>query len=75
MKRRKLPPDKRLNWRDPDMPIIRTGIINGVFQTAEIAPQHVQQYYQIKLQRNIDIEPNWRVDPTYDLKKKKKVLK
>lgn len=68
MRRRK--PDKRLNWRDPDMPCIRTGIIDGIKQTAEIKPEHVQQYYKQKLERYNQLEPDWRNDPTYNMKKK-----
>lgn len=29
MRRRKLPPDKRLNWRDPDMPVLRPAMAPG----------------------------------------------
>ena len=74
MRRRRDPPDKRLDWRDPNMPCIRSGIIDGVKQTAEIKPEHIQQYYSIKLQRNKEVEPEWRNDPTYNLKKLKKAV-
>lgn len=62
--KRRLPLDKRLNWRDPDMLVIRTGIIDGKQQTAEIKPKHVQQYYAIKLERANLLEPDFKNDPT-----------
>lgn len=63
MRRRRGPPDKRLDWRDPNMPCIRSGIIDGVKQTAEIKPEHIQQYYAAKVQQFG--YPEYKDDPSY----------
>ena len=61
--------DKRLDWRDPNMPVIRTGTVNGVFGVHEIEPKWITPYHA----RNIEssIEPDWRHDSTYYLRKGK----
>ena len=69
MRRRKFI-DKRLDWRDKDMPCIRLAKIDGKWQMAEFTPDQIQQYYQQKLESNSTIEPNWKEDSTYNLKKK-----
>lgn len=52
--KRKLKPDNKLDWRDPDMPVLRYGKFQNedgsVFVgTKTVEPKHIQQYYIIKL--------------------------
>jgi hypothetical protein len=68
--RRKKFIDKRLNWRDPDMPVFRIAKIDGKWQMHEFSSDQIQQYYKQKLENNSAIEPNWKEDSTYNLKKK-----
>ena len=65
VKRRKLPPDTRLDWRDPDMPVLRYGNFNGEFGTKEVAPQYIQNYYRAKLDQIGWKMPDYKDDPSY----------
>jgi len=65
--KRKLVSDKRLNWRDPDMPVLR---LNSSHQMIEVDPEYIHSYYDRKMRSPDNIAPNWRHDPTYDMKKK-----
>ena len=62
--------DKRLDWRDPNMKVIRTGTVNGVFGVHEIEPKWITPYHARNLMQTI--EPNWYDDPTYNLRKGKR---
>lgn len=54
------PPDTRLDWRDPNMPVLgKSG--------REIDHRKMELKAQIAM-ASAD-EPNWRNDPTYDMKK------
>lgn len=68
MKRRKLPPDKRLDWRDPDMPVLKQQL-NGSY--AEVEPDYAQKYYAQKIDSPFYGAPSYKDDPTYNLKKRK----
>jgi hypothetical protein len=61
MKRRRLPPDTRLDWRDPNMPVLgKSG-------------RPIAHYkMQLKAQMSMDLStaPSWRSDPTYNSKRK-----
>jgi hypothetical protein len=70
MKRLKLPPDTRLNWRDPDMPLIRKGYQKGVVVDMEVSAEFVQQFYERKMQDPNYAAPQYKYDPTYYLKKR-----
>lgn len=70
MKRRNLPPDTRLDWRDPDMPVIRKGYLKGVVVDMEVSAEHVQQFYERKMQDPNYTAPQHEDDPTYNLKKR-----
>jgi hypothetical protein len=64
MPRRKSPgPDTRPDWRDPQMPCLVSTKSAGM---TEWAPERVQRVSAAKL--TICNEPEWRNDPTYDLK-------
>lgn len=68
MRRRKLPPDTRLDWRDPDMPIIRKVTLqDGTEEVREIASKYIEQYYANKISNyHYWNEGNWRDDPSYN---------
>ena len=66
MKRRHLP-DTRLDWRDPNMPVLR---LNNKGQFVEVDPEFIQQYYDRKINSIDYVAPHYKNDPTYFLKKK-----
>ena len=70
--KRRLPPDKRLDWRDPNMPVYRYGKVNGVEGMHEISSNDITEYYAAKLEQLGWQMPDWSSDPTYDLKGKRK---
>lgn len=73
MKRRRLPPDTRPNWRDPQMPCTRDYTMRDGTHMTNVDPDYERRYREFLL--SIDEEhPNYRSDPTYDLKKQRKRL-
>jgi hypothetical protein len=68
MKRRRLEPDLRPDWRDPNMPCFVSTKSQGM---TEWAPNRVQRVAAAKL--NFVNEPSWRNDPTYNMKAKRNV--
>lgn len=62
MRRKPPPPDTRLDWRDPDMPVL--GASGKAYP-----PEKMQAVRQMKLAYSE--EPIWKKDPTYDLRRKK----
>lgn len=74
MPRRKCQPhDNRPDWRDPNMPVLMMAEVDGKVMLYPIKPDHVTQYYAAKMNNPYSSEPEYKNDPTYDLKKKKKV--
>lgn len=69
--RKKLSPDTRLNWRDPNMPVLRYGKVNGVDGTYEIPSDEIRKYYAAKINSPFYRPPSWYEDETYDLSYKK----
>ena len=67
MKRSK--PDVRLNWRDPNMPVLRLGYPHNKLIVMEVKPEKVKAYYEQKMLNHP--APHYKNDPTYFLKKKK----
>jgi hypothetical protein len=63
--RHKLLPDKRLNWRDKNMPVYK--VLGD--KAIEITPEERQRIAKMKMESDL---PNWTDDPTYDMKGKKK---
>lgn len=68
MRRKKLPPDKRLNWRDSNMPVLRIAKPdnnpNAEWGVYEFPADMIQRYHQ----HNMIIprsEPMWKDDPSY----------
>lgn len=72
MKRRKLPPDKRLNWRDPNMPVLRPAMApdDTEYKPYEFGSDWIQQYHK-RAMAGLRVEPEWRDDPSYFWAKKK----
>lgn len=70
MTRRRLPPDTRPSWRDPEMPVLVQ--MADTNQLEPFSAQEVTEWMKVKFAEND--EPYWRNDPTYDLKKQRKRL-
>lgn len=61
MPRQRPKPDNRLDWRDPEMPVLgKSG--------REIDHRKMEQRAQMGLV--MAREPSWRDDPTYNLRRK-----
>lgn len=67
--KRERKPDLRLNWRDPNMPVLR---LNERRQMVEVKPEFISNYYDKKINSLYYNAPSWRNDETYDLKGKRK---
>lgn len=70
MRRRKLPPDTRLDWRDPNMPVLREmEFAFGVRRLVEVPPEEEQEYFAEKMRdrRPNPTAPLWYDDDTYNL--------
>jgi hypothetical protein len=68
MRRRKSPTiDSRPDWRDPNMPCLVSTKSAGM---TEWAPERLQRVSAARL--NLTIEPDWRNDPTYNMRRKPK---
>jgi hypothetical protein len=67
MTRRRLPPDNRPDWRDPDMPIL----LEGNVYTPDEATRMFQERVRL-MTETLDRNPQfyWRNDPLYHGKKK-----
>jgi hypothetical protein len=64
MKKSRPKPDTRLDWRDPDMPVIGRKSGNHI--------DHRKQTLVSQMSLAMSLEPHWRIDPTYNLRKKPK---
>lgn len=62
--------DCRLDWRDKNMPVLRFGYLQSKIVMYEVNPVKIEAYYQQKMLNHP--APDWKNDPTYDLKGKKK---
>lgn len=66
---RPLPPNTRLDWRDPKMPLVREyRFLNGKAMT-EVPPEYEQRYRAHQLQATSN--PRYLDDPTYNLRRRK----
>lgn len=72
-RRRPSTPDTRPNWRDPAMPVLRKYRM-GDGSTKTVVDQDYERRYREMLIETApaDAFPNWRNDPTYDMKRKPK---
>lgn len=68
-RRRKLPPDTRLDWRDHDMPVLR---LNEQRQMIPVAPDWINNYYLAKIASPYYTAPHYKNDPSYWWSRKKK---
>lgn len=66
-KRRRLPPDTRPNWRDPNMPVLAQHREKGLIP---IEPERLSKVARIRL--DMCTEPTYDRDPTYNLRKDRK---
>jgi hypothetical protein len=71
MKRRKLPPDIRKDWRDPNMPVTFAGKVNGINGYHEIDHRYINQYFVAKMNSVFYNPPLWHSDPSYWWSKKR----
>lgn len=62
-------PDTRPKWDDPDLPVLLQIEEDGTRKLEAFPPTEVRQY--MKILHEINPEPNWRDDPTYNLQRKK----
>ena len=62
-------PDLRPNWRDPNLPCIRDYRMGDGTRLTEVDPDYERRYREM-LMETTD-HPNWRNDPTYNLRKSK----
>jgi hypothetical protein len=67
MTRRRLPPDNRPDWRDPDMPVFLHGRTWTSAEVQQMFKDRVREVTEL-LDRNPQLY--WRNDPLYNGKKK-----
>lgn len=64
---RRSKPDNRPDWRDPNMPVLVQSKSQGQIY---IEPERWQRVAKARM--DVAGEPNWRTDPTYNLRRKPK---
>ena len=69
MKRRPLPPDTRPDWRDPDMPCVRTYTMTNGSILSVVDADFERRFREHLMQ--VSVQPHFLSDPTYNLKRKK----
>ena len=72
--RRRRKPDTRLDWRDPNMPVIRDiEYQNGmrVWRVQELIAPEIEQKYRIEVMQHYPRQ-DWRQDPTYHMAKRRR---
>lgn len=67
MRRRRLPPDTRPNWRDPNMPVIRDYRFGNGTRKTDIDPDYERRYREMLM--STSVQPTFDKDPTYNLRK------
>jgi hypothetical protein len=65
-------PDTRLNWRDPNLPVLRDYRMADGSRKTEVDPDYERRYREMLIETSI--QPSWKSDPTYDLKKQRRKL-
>lgn len=65
-------PDHRPSWRDPNLPCIRNYIMRDGSRKIEVDPDYEHRYREFLMETST--HPDFRNDPTYDLKKQRKKL-
>lgn len=69
MSAKRLPPDHRLSWHDPAMPVLRDYKMGNGEVRNVIDPEYERRYREMLVQTSV--EPSWKNDPTYDMRKKR----
>lgn len=69
-RRRRLPPDTRPDWRDPNMPVIRRYTFGDGTTRTDIDPDYERRYREHLI--SIDSRPDYHRDPTYNMGKARK---
>lgn len=65
---KRLPPDTRLSPADPNMPVLRRYKMRDGSVKVEVDPDYERRYRAMLVESSA--QPNWRQDPTYDLRRK-----
>jgi len=75
MRRRKRlsPNPNALDWRDPQMPLVRDYTFRSGAKLTEVTPEFEQEWRQICMERNA--APEWRDDPLYNARRPSRVRK
>lgn len=68
MKRRK-PWAAPFDWRDPNMPVLRNYKMNNGERKIEVDADYERRYREHLM--SAAVQPKFRDDPTYDMKRKK----
>jgi len=75
LRRNKLPPDKRLDWRDPNMPVLCIGRKanepDAPMTLQEVKPELVQEFYRWNIKQPNPGKPHYTDDPSYWWSKKR----
>lgn len=72
-RRRRNEPDKRLDWRDPNMPVLRPWEFpDGSKGLAEIPPQEESRHCHHQVNNGNPLAPEWFNDETYNLARRKR---
>lgn len=72
MPMKRLPPDTRLDWRDPSMLVYREYTMGNGKVLYWVEPEFEQRYRAMKMSTEQPV-PDWRDDPTYNMRKKRNV--
>jgi len=70
MKRKRLSPDTRPNWRDEKMLVIRRYTFGDGSVRTDIDPDYERRYREHLI--STDTRPDYHRDPTYNLRRKDK---
>lgn len=69
MPRRDRRPDLRPDWRDPNMPVTRDYLMQDGSKMTSVDPEYERRFREFCMQ--INKHPDYRNDPTYNMRKKK----
>lgn len=69
---KRLCPDHRPSWRDPNLPCIRNYRMGDGTTKTEVDQDYEHRYREMLMETSDAL--HWRNDPTYNLKKQRKKL-
>lgn len=69
---RRPPPDNRLDWRDPEMPVWRNYKMRDGSTKGWVDPDYERRFreHRMEVSQVMQDVPDWRSDPTYNLRRK-----